>query len=110
MTPSPSPDSTAFVSVDVETAGPATNLLAQSDHLILSVVRVLEGEQEVEIVRHLLRLRDSLVWREFRQDHVAAVEAARAEVINVVNNFFYDRLIAVPTIRSYIDSFETRTA
>jgi hypothetical protein len=36
----------------------------------------------------------------------AQVEAARAEVINVVNNFFYHRLTALPAIRAYIDSFQ----
>jgi hypothetical protein len=33
------------------------------------------------------------------------VEAARAQVINIVNNFFYERLTAVPSIKVYIDRF-----
>jgi hypothetical protein len=33
------------------------------------------------------------------------VEAARAELINVVNNFFYDRLTSIPEIKDYMDSF-----
>ena len=33
----------------------------------------------------------------------APAEAARAEVINIVNNFFYQRLTALPSIRAYID-------
>jgi hypothetical protein len=36
----------------------------------------------------------------------AQVKATRAEVINVVNNFFYERLTSVPTIRAYIDVFQ----
>ena len=31
------------------------------------------------------------------------VEAARAEVINIVNNFFYDKLTALPQIKLYIE-------
>jgi hypothetical protein len=30
-------------------------------------------------------------------------QAARAEVINVVNNFFYDKLTALPNLKSYIE-------
>jgi hypothetical protein len=29
-------------------------------------------------------------------------------VINVVNNFFHDRLVAVPTIKAYIDEVQAR--
>ena len=30
-------------------------------------------------------------------------EAARAELINLVNNFYYERLTAVPTIKDYME-------
>ncbi len=84
---------------------PLTNqaLVAQTDQLIFAVIRALEGDEEAEIVRLLLRLRDSLAqWQESRS-LTGAVEAARAEVIHVVNNFFYDRLTALPSIKGYID-------
>jgi acetolactate synthase small subunit len=77
-------------------------MLAQADNLILSVIRVLEGNEEAEIVRLLLRLRDALTRQEIGQELDRYVEAARAEVINVVNNFFYEKLTAVPTIKDYI--------
>jgi hypothetical protein len=35
------------------------------------------------------------------------VDSARAELINVVNNFFYDRLTAVPEIKAYMDGFSS---
>jgi hypothetical protein len=78
------------------------NMLAQADNLILSVIRVLEGNEEAEIVRLLLRLRDALTRQEIGQELDRYVEAARAEVINVVNNFFYEKLTGVPTIKDYI--------
>jgi hypothetical protein len=81
--------------------------LAQCDRLILSVVEVLEGAQESEIVRLLLRLRDTLTRQESNQDLTTEAEAARAEVINVVNNFFYERLMSVPTIKDYIEAKQT---
>jgi hypothetical protein len=78
-------------------------LLAQADRLILAVIETLEGERETEIVRLLLRLRDSLTRQKPHQQLLAEAEAARAEVINVVNNFFYERLTSVPTIKEYIE-------
>jgi len=78
-------------------------LLTQADQLILSVIRALEGEEEAEIVRLLLRLKDSLAHQESSRELSGPAEAARAEVINVVNNFFYEKLTSVPTIKAYIE-------
>ncbi|MDQ3880010.1 MAG: hypothetical protein M3295_02880 [Chloroflexota bacterium] len=82
-------------------------VIAQADELIINVTRALEGEEETEIVRSLLRLRDSLVRRHSGDTSDAEVEACRSRVINVVNNFFGERLNGVPTIKSYIDSFRS---
>jgi hypothetical protein len=87
----------------------ADEMLAQNDRLIVSVVDVLEGEQETEIVRRLLRLRDALTHQKANQELIPEAEAARAEVINVVNNFFYDKLTAVPEIRDYMEGFKAHT-
>jgi hypothetical protein len=84
---------------------PQETLLAQADQLILSVVDALEGAQESEIVRHLLDLRDSLARKAEPKTWSSQVETVRAEVINVVNNFFFERLTALPSINAYIDSF-----
>jgi hypothetical protein len=89
--------------VNPDTPITVEDTLAQCDRLILSVVDIMEGEQESEIVRRLLRLRDTLTRQEANQELTVEAEAARAEVINVVNNFFYERLIAVPTIKEYIE-------
>lgn len=80
------------------------NLLNQADELILAVTKALEGVEEVEIVRLLLRLRE-LLSKDVNTGQLSPqAEAARSEVINVVNNFFYDRLTGVPTIKEYIES------
>ncbi|PWB50575.1 MAG: hypothetical protein C3F13_16620 [Anaerolineales bacterium] len=86
-----------------ETSITLDQLLSQADQLILGVIRVLEGDQESEIVRLLLRLRDALSRQEPGQALSGAAEAARAEVINLVNNFFYEKLTAVPSIKEYMD-------
>jgi hypothetical protein len=79
-------------------------LLAHADQLIMQVIRALEGEQEEEIVRMLLNLRDVLSREKPGEGLSAQAEAARAEVINIVNNFFYEKLTGVPSIQAYIQS------
>jgi hypothetical protein len=78
-------------------------LIEQADQLTLAVIKVLEGDQESEIVRLLLRLRNALSQQDQEQGLSVAAEAARAEVINLVNNFFYEKLTAVPAINDYMN-------
>jgi hypothetical protein len=80
-------------------------LTAAVDRLIMEVIKALEGEQESEIVGHLLKLRDALSRPEAGELLTAEADAARAEVINVVNNFFYARLIGMPAIKVYMEGF-----
>jgi hypothetical protein len=82
------------------------SLIAQTDRLILGVVSTLEGAQEVEITRLLLRLRSLLAEDAKRGMLSPQASAAQAEIVNVVNNFFYDKLTGVPTIREYITDLQ----
>lgn len=81
-------------------------VLQQTDGLILTVVQSLEGDEEAEIVRYLLRLRGALDEENMDDRWKAHVATARAEVINLVNNFFHERLTAVPAIRTYIENVQ----
>jgi hypothetical protein len=56
-------------------------------------------------VRHLLKLRDALSRPESGKILTTEAEAARAEVINIVNNFYYTRLTGIPAIKVYMDGF-----
>lgn len=78
------------------------NLVAQVDRLILDVIAVLEGAEETEIVRQLLNLRSLIAQQDPGHALTAEAEAARQRVINVVNNFFHDRLVAIPQIQEYM--------
>ena len=78
-------------------------MLTQTDNLIINVVDALEGEQETEIVRQLLRLRDALTRQETNHELTTEAEAARDQVINVVNNFFYEKMTALPAIKAYME-------
>ncbi len=84
------------------------HVLDQADELILAVTETLEGEQETEIVRQLLRLRDSLTRQRTGETLIPEAEATRAEVINLVNNFFYDKLTALPAIRQYMEEMQAQ--
>ena len=78
-------------------------LLNHIDQLIMNVVEVLEGGEESEVVRLLLRLRDIISREQTGQALSPQAEAARAELINIVNNFFYEKLTAIPIIQGYMD-------
>jgi hypothetical protein len=91
---------------DKSTVFDIDSILNQTDDLIFSVIKVLEGEEEVEIVRHLLRLYRILCRQE--EGHLLRdeVDLAQAEVMKIVNNFFYEKMTAVPTIKTYIEGFQ----
>jgi len=88
-----------------EASIPIENVQAQADKLIVSVVDALEGDEESTVVRYLLRLRDGLEDQKIGHPLIDEVEAARAEVINIVNNFFFEKLTGHPSIKVYIDEF-----
>jgi hypothetical protein len=83
---------------------PIENVQAQADKLILEVISTLEGDEEVLVVQYLLRLRNGLEDQKAGQPLTAQVEAARAEVINIVNNFFFEKLTGYPAIKDYIEA------
>jgi hypothetical protein len=78
----------------------------QLDTLIVEVVDALEGEREKEVVKRLLRLRSLLEDKAAVQQRQDEVTNAQDEVMDVVNDFFYQRLILLPSIKEYMDSFQ----
>ena len=79
------------------------SVTAQADQLVMSVIKALEGDEESMVVKHLLRLRRSLDKQESGHAMHEEVETARAEVINLVNNFFYEKMTSMPAIKMYMD-------
>ena len=73
-----------------------------ADALISEVTDVLDGPEETEIVRTLVRLREQLDTSDLGAALTADAEAARELLKNLVNSFFHDRLVAVPSINDYI--------
>ncbi len=82
-------------------------LIQQAEDLMFEVIRVMEDAREVEIVSKILRFRDAIQNQDSYEKLSAEAEAARSEVINVVNNFFYDKLTAIPQIKEYMEGLQT---
>ena len=71
------------------------------------------GDAETELVGSLLRLQRTLESQPSGAARSAEVEAARAQVVNLVNTFFHDRLVLLPSIEQYmarLQSEDTATA
>ena len=88
------------------TSIPIESVREQADKLVMTVIEALEGDEETIVVRHLMALRRTLDDQESGRALNMEVEAARAEVINIVNNFFYEKLTGFPEIKVYIDGFQ----
>jgi hypothetical protein len=85
---------------------PIDAVQAQADALVLDVVDALEGEEEVEIVKAIIQLRQALELQQDGASRAAEVEAAKAKVINVVNTFYREKLTGMPTINEYITGIQ----
>lgn len=74
---------------------------AQLDEAVRGVTRALEGVEEEELVEALLDLRAAVGSGEGVDS--SAVTRTRARLVNLVNNFFYEKLTAMPEIRQYVE-------
>ncbi len=81
-------------------------LINQAENLMFEVIRVMEDAREAEIVSRIMKFRDAIKNQEEYAAMSAEAEAARDELINVVNNFFHEKLTAIPEIKTYIEAFQ----
>jgi Mg2+ and Co2+ transporter CorA len=79
-------------------------VIGQVDRAIIEVIRALEGVEEEEIVAALLSLRDGVSRPEGIDSDGA--EAARKRLLNLVNNFFYEKMTALPELRDYMEGLQ----
>lgn len=89
---------------------PIDDVRRQADALVLDVVKALDGTAEAEIVEAIQELARTLEEQPSGEARTDAVEGAQARVINLVNTFFHDKLVALPTIKEYIDSMQASPA
>lgn len=88
---------------------PIDAVQAQADQLILDVVVALDGDQETAIVKALIELRQTLESQHTGQERTAEVDGAQAKVVNLVNTFYRDKLVALPDIKDYIERMQSPT-
>jgi hypothetical protein len=81
--------------------------VSQADTLITTVADVLDGAEETEIVRTLVRLRQQLDTTDLGAGLTADAEAASGQLKNLVNTFFHDRLVEIPSINAYIGRLQS---
>ncbi|MEZ3160359.1 hypothetical protein AB1K54_07380 [Microbacterium sp. BWT-B31] len=89
---------------------PIEDVQDQADALVLQIVDTLEGDAESELVAALLRLRRTLEGQHTGEARSAEVAAAQALVVNLVNTFYRDRLLLMPSIREYIEQIQREGA
>jgi len=89
---------------------PIADVRAQADTLILEVVKALEGDEENEIVQALQQLNRTLESQATGEERSVEVDGAQAQVVNLVNTFFRDKLTAMPSIKDYIDGMQATPA
>ncbi|WKZ83492.1 MAG: hypothetical protein QY307_04415 [Acidimicrobiia bacterium] len=92
-----------------EASGPGSQVdpktvIDQTDRALIEVIRALEGVEEEELVGQLLRIRDGVTAE--RGVDTAVVEEARDLLLNLVNNFFYEKMTAMPEVRTYMESVQ----
>lgn len=84
-------------------------LVQQVDGLIRAVVESTEGPKETELVMVLLRLRDDISGRlDIGEEWGTLMDRSRADVSRLVNQFFEEKLMAIPEVRAYIESLGMR--
>jgi hypothetical protein len=77
-------------------------VLAQIDQLIQNVIDVLAEPIQSEITGALSRLHDDVAQQINAPDWDALIHSSRQFVINIVNDFFRSKLIALPEATEYL--------
>jgi hypothetical protein len=86
-------------SIDRET------LVTQVDELIHNVTSAAEGPLEADLVMALIRLRDDITGRKsLGSGWESTLRQMQANINKLVNQFFEERLRAIPEVCDYIDS------
>lgn len=84
------------------------DLLSQTDQLMITVVGLLGKERSVSVrvIRELVQLRDFIAEGQFDSEQPAEIAGARAELIQFVNDYFYDKLSRMPVIQAYMEELK----
>lgn len=83
----------------------------QASDLVTLVVECCEGEVETKIVSAIMKLRDDITGVVDISDEEwdKTISETRHLVVDLVNEYFYTRLMVLPKISHYIEDIKTRT-
>jgi hypothetical protein len=82
-------------------------LTQQIDDLIRSVTSAAEGPLETDLVMALIRLRDDVTGRKsLGSGWESTLREMQRDINTLVNQFFEERLRAIPAVNDYLDSLE----
>ncbi len=90
---------------DTSTPDAVDAVLGRIDDLTRLVVMALEGDGDADIVRRLVELRTAVTEIPDRE-RPDAVSSAADSLAHLVNAFFFDRLTAIPALRTYVVGLE----
>ena len=84
-------------------------IVRQTDELVKNVIDVVEGPKESEIVMELIRLRDDVTGRvKLGEDREALISESREKVEDLVNEYFKEKLLGIPTVKEFLESVEAQ--
>ena len=79
-------------------------LTEQIDNLIRDVTSAAEGPTEVDLVMSLIRIRDDVTGRKtLGSGWESTLREMQADIGGIVNQYFEERLRAIPQVNAYID-------
>ena len=81
---------------------------SQVDGLILEAIQALDFPDEVGMVGHLLKLRNSLQARESHDARSEDMSSIQAAALGAVNAYFQRALRSMPEIESYLEDIAKR--
>jgi len=81
---------------------------SQVDGLIMEAIRALDGPDEIEMVGHLLKLRESLQAHESHDARSEEMSSIQAAALGAVNAYFERALRSVPEIAAYLEDIAKR--
>jgi hypothetical protein len=83
-------------------------MLKQADALIMAAIAALDGRSEAAMVERLLAVRNNLRSRRGAGDRTGEVDAVKTAALDAVNDYFRERLYAVPSIAAYLEELAAR--
>lgn len=81
-------------------------VLTEADERIASLSRALGRVEQADVITHLIHLRQVISREQCLDGRSESIALARHKVVLLLNDYFYDRLTAVPFLRNHVVALE----